>query len=241
MKRILVFLLCLAVVEVVSNKVWANELGPVLVNAHPDAVFAPAGFDDNDDVQIVVEGMLSDTCHKSGPIYTRIDADKKTIYVTPMAYYYPGSWCAQVEVPFVRTVALGIFPRGSYSIVVEQGDGKFAKMADLPIAVSKNSGPDDYLYAPVTDVEVRTQGTTPKLVLRGKFTNTCMHLTEVKMVNAPKNVLAVMPIAEMGTENCKAEIRAWETTVEIKTPLQGKTLVHVRSLDGQSVNRVVEF
>lgn len=95
MKRILVCLVVLCSVAMIPVKVMAQDFKPALVVQEPENVFTPMGFDDNDDVQIVLYGNLTDTCHKSGPVYTRVDRDRKTIYVRNTVYFYSGCWCAE--------------------------------------------------------------------------------------------------------------------------------------------------
>lgn len=228
-----------------SSQAWAVVSRPVLVKHLPEKVFVPMGFDDNDDVQIVLEGTFPDTCYKVGPVTAVVDRENRKILLQAQAYHYPNCWCIQVRVPYLKTVSLGVLPTGEYDLLMQEKDGAYGKAALVPVGASTNEGPDDYLYAPVADAEVEVPegGGDPVLVLRGTFQNSCMKLREVRTINNPTEVVSVLPISEMpaapGPE-CREERRAFTERVALKGLQASKTLVHVRSLNGQSLNRLVE-
>ncbi|MBI3556269.1 MAG: hypothetical protein HY074_08395 [Deltaproteobacteria bacterium] len=244
MNKVLVNLAILFSVVIISAKAaTAQDFKPVLLVQEPEHVFTPMGFDDNDNVQMVLHGYLSDTCHKTGPVYTRVDKEHKTIYVRNTVYFYSGCWCAAVLTPYLQTLNLGLLGVGSYDVVVEKPDGTFQKMAALPVAVAKTPSPDDYLYAPVDHLHF-TQRQAPQsseITLSGVFRNSCMTLKDVKVTYRPNHVVEVQPIAEMDTTNCTIDAKPFEATVKINPAYRGTALIHVRSLNGQSLNQVVDL
>lgn len=226
-----------------SQNVSAHDFKPELVVQPPENTFAPLGFDDNDNSQVVLYGNLPNTCHKAGPTHYKVDKDRKTVFIRNEVYFYPGCWCAEVLVPYLQTVNLGMLPAGEYDIVVENSDGTFKKMSTIPVAVSRTASPDDYLYAPVEQLHfVSAQGGNPAEVeLSGTFLNTCMSLKDILVNYRPNHVIEIQPIAAMEKTDCSNEPRPFKAKVKIKDSVHGRALLHVRSLNGQALNRVVDL
>jgi hypothetical protein len=235
------FSVLFAMLTLGSSAALAESLKPALVLQPTENVFAPLGFDDNDNVQLVLYGNLSDTCHKAGPVKTRIDREAKTIYISNHSYYYTGCWCADVLVPFTSTVNLGIVAAGNYNVVLEKEDGGFEKMAELPITIARSNSPDDYLYAPVDHVQFNAKQGAREITISGTFQSSCMTLNNVKVTYRPNHVIEILPIADMAESGCRPEARPFESTIKVRDDVHGRALIHVRSLNGQSINRVVEL
>ena len=223
---------------------------PATVDVAPDRVFTPLGFDDNDNAQIVLDGSLPDTCYKLGPTRIRVDHEAHKIFLRQQAFYYPGGWCAEVRIPYVQTVDLGILKSGQYDIQVEQEGQKAKSFASLPVAIATTSSPDDFLYAPITEAHlerapVGMDASKPPfttLVLNGYFTSSCMVFQRVKMNVRTNNVIEVLPIVNMErATNCAQVTNEFSIQVSLKEIPTGRYLIHVRSLNGQSINRIVEL
>lgn len=246
-KGIIAFVLCLSALAHADGSFEAFQ--PALIPITPDRIFAPLGFDDNDNVQIVLDGELADTCYKLGPTQFKLDAVRQKIYVQQQAYYYPGAWCAQVRVPYVQTVNLGLLPAGQYELVVQSEDGTVKPVASLPVTISASRSPDDFLYAPVTDVYLEKsfgalegRESFYTLYINGQFNNSCMKFKDLKMNVRANNVIEVLPIVEMDRSgSCSQIVTDFNVGVSLKNVAKGRYLLHIRSLNGQSVNRVVEL
>jgi hypothetical protein len=220
------------------------------VNVLPDRVFTPLGFDDNDNVQVVLDGTLADTCFKLGPTQVHVDHEAHKIVLRQQAYYYPGGWCAEVRIPYAQTVDLGIMQAGQYQVLLERPDHSLVEAASLPIAIATTSSPDDFLYAPVTEVTIAHRNTTEggeskadvTLTLGGTFASSCMTFHEAKVNVRPNNVIEVLPIVDLRRGvDCATVATEFSVPVSIKGVAHGRYLFHVRSLNGQSVNRVVDL
>ena len=241
------YLVCLSVVLSIvtsARSSLASDFKPAIVVQTPENVFAPMGFDNNDNAQIVLYGNLPDTCHKAGTVRYRIDKSRKTIFIRNEVYFYSGCWCADVLVPYIQTVNLGVLREGNYEIVVEAPDGSFKKMARFPVSVSTTAGPDEYLYAPVENVHFKKgNGSEPSEVLiTGAFRNSCMYLEDVKVTYRPNHVIEIQPVAGMQKGNdCVPDFRLFSAKVELKDSVHGRALIHVRSLNGQALNQVIEL
>lgn len=222
---------------------------PILVKAPVEKIFVPLGFDTNDNIEIFYHGHFPNSCYKVGPAKAVVDEAKKTISVQASAYYYAGSFCAQMLVPFDGSIKMGIMPQGEYSVVVD-GDAQVTEAA-LQIKVANTQNPDDYLYAPVDSVRLvanQTEESDVKIKVEGSYPFMfvgCMVLRDVKTSLTPGNVLVVQPIAELvdGPEClAQADDKKFSYTKPLGfTPKKEEYLIHARSTSGSSVNKIVDF
>ncbi|MBI2646196.1 MAG: hypothetical protein HYW85_04075 [Deltaproteobacteria bacterium] len=209
---------------------------PRLLEVGVSDVFVPQGFDDNDNAQVVVEGIFPTTCYKLGPV--KVDINEDTIKITPQAYFYHGP-CLQVMVPYKQEINLGILKAGTYklNILPDCPENRHT----LSIAHSTNSGPDDYLYAPIESARVVSKE-RPTVRLHGVFSNSCMSLDRVVTHSESNRVVAILPIAKYENNGaCLDVLTPFHKDVQIKDPLKGRTLLHVRSLNGTAVNVIEDF
>jgi len=226
-----------------GNALGADNLPglPELVKVLPQQVFAPSGFDDNDNAQVVVTGTLSSTCYKAGPATAKVDQTAKKIYVETQAYFYPGCWCLQVETPFSTVLDLGPIASGTYEVVGYAQNGTTRTLGNLPVAISAQADADDYLYAMVNDAYVTQANGGRQLVLNGQLGNDCISLKEVKVIRKKDSVIEVLPITEYKNNTlCRQVTIPFQTEVDLGAPIRAKTLIHVRSLSGQSINKMID-
>jgi hypothetical protein len=212
---------------------------PELIPMASDALFAPPGFDSNDTAQIVVHGILPNTCYKAAAPEFTVDKDQKTITVTPQAYTYSGCWCAPVTSTFTRTLDLGILPVGDYRVLERDTLGKVRSETSLPVAPAVTSAADDFLYAPVATAVVRRTGADNELVMSGSFSADCMEIQDVKVMNRRPHIIEVLPMAAYKTgSTCKTAAQPFEVRAKLPAVEPGNTLVYIRSLNGQSISLV---
>lgn len=207
---------------------------PGLVRTSFQTSYIPDGFDSNDHVQVTGEGYFPNTCYRPASIDLRIDHKRKTIQLVPLAYYY-GGYCAQMIVPFDRTIDIGILKTGKYHIY--QAD-EALPFGDVKIRAATNSGPDDFQYAPIEQAYVESKDGQTQLHIQGKFTKSCMKLIDVN-VEVQSNVLVVRPISEEDESPCEDGEFAFERSVAFKAP-KGRYLLHVRTLNANSINKLVD-
>jgi hypothetical protein len=216
---------------------------PQLVIVTPTKVFTPYGFDDNDNAQVVVQGNFPNTCYKVGPVETAINPRTHEVRLTSYAYFYDGCWCLDVLVHFTQVVNLGVLDKGQYKVEIQSKDGASHELATLPIAAARSPGPDDHLYAPVREASLESPASDGSriLVLRGNFPNTCMKYQETKIFYRAPNTIEVLPLSVMSGQDCRDVSSPFEIKVALKPTQTGETLIHIRSLNGQSVNLTTEF
>lgn len=214
--------------------VFAAEAGqPTRAEVPLEHVFAPEGFDDNDVTQIVVAGQFPDTCHKVGPTEVRTSEKTGKLEVTQTAYRYSDD-CQRAIVPFTQVVALGLLKAGDYDIDDMTSSSLVGR---LSVARATKTTADDFLYAPVVDADV-LRG---EVEVRGTFTDRCTKLKNV-IVKASKDSIVVQPIVTRYGDAAQCGFRLVPFRVRVKLPgnvTRGTYLLHVRSMSGQAINKVV--
>jgi hypothetical protein len=222
------------------------QTAPELIEVQPDTIFAPAGFDDNDNAQVVLHGTFPDACHKIGPTELVINHERREIAVIAKAYYYRNALCAQVRQRWSKPVELGPLPSANYRVVARMTGRADQAKAELPVGIAQVSRPDEHDYAAVTDAVVTglARDEQATLELFGTHAMTCLRVTEVRTVYTAKNVIEVMPIIQVNPDvPCAYPFLPipFKKTVQLERRFKGPVLVHVRSVEGSAVNRVVEF
>lgn len=214
----------------------------------PEKAYIPTGFDDNDLVEFVVAGNLPNTCYSAG-IFTAVPfVEQKQIIIKQEALYYPKSWCVMSLVPYRETVKIGVLPAGEYEVLFVGADGKLASSSKrVHVGESRLTARDEFTYAVVENVGLKrgasTAGEGRKLVMEGSLVNSCMSMKEVRLIQNDPEVIELLPITQTASEGviCQPELRPFEVEVQLPAGLSGEKLIHVRSLNGQSFNRVVRF
>jgi hypothetical protein len=247
-----------ALVLLISSSAFSNpipvesrlESKPQSILLIPRNTFIPSGFDDNDNVELIVSGYLPNTCYRAGSATVQVDQKRKKIFLQNTAFFYSDCWCAQVTVPYMHTVNLGILNAGQYQVYAQDGMNQPQVQGQLNVVESKTASPDEFLYAPVQEIFMQTSidhGQPGKLestlVVRGQFSSDCMHLQDdVKVLYRSQNIVEVFLTSTLDTHrDCQTVSVPFETQVKIHSPWKGSTLIYVRSLNGQAVSKVIDF
>jgi hypothetical protein len=213
--------------------VRADDPQGTLVIVPAEGIFIPNGFDDNDQALVVLDGYLPNSCHKLVGSEVKKDPTTGAITVLQYARRFDGI-CLQVRVPYFREVDLGVMPMGETPVSTLGAPNETLKVVE-----STNAGPDDYLYAAVDSARIEGDPASGRYfaVLQGRFTNTCMKLKQVVIHDSGRTV-EVLPIIEMVDQDGCQEAEIPYSWME-KLPdgmTAGRHLLHVRSLNGKSVN-----
>ena len=236
---------------VVSQSANAQSVMPVLRNAPIDQIFVPQGFDDNDTVEVILHGHFSDSCNKIGPALGSVDEASSTVVVGARAFSYNGNECIPMSIPFVQSVKLGQLKAGTYQVQLRGFESTVSKT--LTVVPATVATADDNLYAPVEDLSFTQNVKDPssfKLVVGGLFPKVeggCLKVKELKAFLAPSpDVLVVLPIAEFEKDVAKCPAtqnprdRMFRVSKKLKLDLKNDLLIHVRVLNGLSLNKVFE-
>lgn len=216
------------------------------IRIHPEEVFVPTGFDDNDNIQLVISGNYASNCYNDGPTQVSVDRAAKKVRIAYEARYIQ-KICLEMQMPYSSVVSLyTTLDAGEYSVesVTEDSVKQLGTFTVKP-SKSKNGEPtkqDDFLYAPVDAVIVNFSGSVQKLKIQlaGTFHNSCLSIKEVNVIQNSPKVIEILPIMQKKANVvCVAKTIPFVHQLEAYVQVTGRVLVHVRTMNGQSENKVV--
>lgn len=249
--RILSSIVCLCSGFFLANVALS---APANISSPVEKIYVPNGFDSNDNVQVIMSGTFPNSCYKTGKSGSSVDLQSKTVLVWAKSFDYSGAGhiCTQALVPFIQEVNVGILPPGKYKVKFA---GDPAISSTLEVAPHRIESPDDHLYAPVTsamvlDADIKADESDnylrKTLTLTGRFPYLfvgCLIMKEVIIDNSASDVLVAMPVAEeIDDERCgQAPTHDFKVEVPINEVLSGDVLLHIRVMNGHSLNQVLSF
>lgn len=198
-------------------------------------VFVPVGFDSNDEVEVVLDGYLPDTCYKLAFSRVELDDATKTFVVRQYARKVLGV-CFETPVPFTTEVALGQVKIGEYTVASRGGEAQ-----PLEVNAAIHDGPDDFMYAPIDAVRVEKapDGKRLQAVIEGRFTSSCMQFAELRLIDSGRTLQLLPIIVLLQQDDCRIVERPFREIVALPRGMtSGRHLLHVRSLNGKAQNTV---
>ena len=213
----------------------ASASDATLVPVSAQYLFVPKGFDDNDSIEVVVDGYLPSTCYKQTEPKITVDELARTVTVQPMALLFQGI-CLDVLVPFTEVARVGILSTGEYRVSTPSNTEQL-----MQVARSTNAGPDDNLYAPVDSVHVTVEPENQKIYaeIDGRYTNTCMAWEKATVIDT-SDTIQLLPIIKMNESPDCQELEFPFKIVKVELPWRGpgRYLLHTRGLNGKATNAV---
>ncbi len=214
---------------------------PSLVPFPIESAFIPQDYDNYDSVKIVVTGTFPTTCYKVGPDVKNIDANTKVLKISQMAYQYHNPRCVRFPVKFSKVIQVGFIATDRdvvYTVKDSNDDSSF--LGKLPVRAISNLHANDIIYAPVSDAYVDPQ--RKEAVLKGWLPDSCSNLADIRISRSSKDVLLIQPILKHSSDtNCIAGNFPYERTVPIPTLESGTYLLHVRSINRESLERIFKW
>lgn len=212
---------------------------PEKVSVALTEAYIPGGFDSNDRAQIVIEGYFPNSCYRVGPYEKQLNTSSQELNIRQTAYKYKGQ-CLMMMVPFNQTVQVGLLKASTYK-VKDASTGR--DLGALPVATASNSSPDEHLYANINEAYVGViDGNKKSIVLQGELPGDCWAVKETRTVLDGRKVIAVLPIIEKIREtNCSDYRMPFVSTAEIPRVEAGRYLLHVRSLNGLAINKLIDL
>ncbi|MCB9094473.1 MAG: hypothetical protein H6621_05320 [Halobacteriovoraceae bacterium] len=241
--RLLVLSLLLLSFQSYSQEVRRSTVAVPFTN-----VFIPYGFDNNDIVEIVVSGILPTLCHQNPRVEIK-ERSGDTIKLVVYAEKLNSSdmLCFNSMTPYYLPVELGPLDYGSdgkYKIFIEKFfDIENRRSLDqrgyyLQITKSKGRLQNENLYA---NVEYVYQVGPRTIEISGVHPSTCID-PDIELIGVPNtlgNVISVLPITRKipGKDCSRQELVPFKIQYEVPKKLtKSEILIHVRKIDGTSVN-----
>lgn len=197
-------------------------------------IYSPDGFDSNDNVEVIVEGFLPNLCYRSPMSEVEVKGDKIDIKISALSSEKENPYCPEMVVPFLEKIDVGIMDKGLYDIYVN-GKSIYELQGKIKVNESVSDAIDEEVYANVEYIE-RVRGSR-NVLLKGHNPSDCFVLEKVEFYDNDKDVYSVLPKMKQISDFCPMKMIPFEYEVEVPNKLkQDKLLLHVRVMDGQSVN-----
>lgn len=206
-------------------------------------VYFPNGYDDNDQVEIVLFGYLPNGCYKAGPVKVEVkdgnEGEKGQIDIEALMVHYDRELCTDILVEYNETVRVGFLKAKEYKINLTQQP--LMKVTTLTVAPSMRPERDDFTYLPVEQIELAKTTSGQEIILSGTlpFQRSRCIRPDTHKVTVDQGVLVIQPIAKV--EECEGQKKQpFEYRVPLKSDQQVKEgmMVNVRTLNGRAVNKV---
>ncbi|NOT78975.1 MAG: hypothetical protein HOP07_08220 [Bacteriovoracaceae bacterium] len=200
-------------------------------------VFTPAGFDSNDSVELVVTGYLPNLCFKAPQSQVYIKDGKINVSVKANKNQNGLGFCADVIVPFIEHIKVGVLDKGKYEIVVNENTS-WAKRSSIAILEASSNSIDEVIYADVDDV-VREDEGSRKVLLKGYNPSDCFELKEIVVLDNGVDTYSILPKMKQVRAFCPKKMIPFTYEMDVPEKLVAdKVLLHVRVMDGRAVNTI---
>ena len=239
-----------ATVAFLAAALHAEPSRPMKEPLRVNTIFIPQeGFDDNDNVEFVLDGELKNACFQLGMSSVKIEGN--VISVSLESHRADDTYCTQDDavlpeaiqapVPFYKEIELGQLKAGQYTLRYETTSVVVNKTFN--VAQAPTNRQDSLNYAPVENASIDSivkTGDNVKLRLTGVLTSSCMHLRDEALVSLEGDVVVVQPLVRVDlTSNCLMYLRPFSQEVMFPNLTEGRYLIHIRSMNGGALNRVL--
>ncbi len=213
-----------------------------VVVAPTDHIFVPKGFDNNDSVEVVVTGSFTSSCYSRN--ITKVSVAGAQIDISIDAIEKKDKeeserLCALMLVPFKEVVSVGLLPAGLYTVTVNKGT-KYEVVSTLMVDKTESSLIDDYTYLDVLYIEPLEASNMYKV--KGMRYSPCLELDRFETISNNKDTISVLPIMKKVSDFCPMKMTpvVYETEIDTSSLPSAKLLLHVRTMDGKSVNTLIQ-
>jgi hypothetical protein len=185
--------------------------------------------------RVMVSGYLPNLCYKAPRAEYKIAPGEINIKLTAMVES-SNTICAEMAVPFLESVAVGTLNKGNYTVNVNKGS-PYSKSTAMKVFEPRSNSLDEFTYASVDYVKLEQSSRVA--VLNGYNPSDCFVLDKVEIVSNKKNTYSVLPIMKQIRDFCPMKMIPFEYPFMVPQDLTAeKVLLHVRSMDGRSVNTI---
>ncbi len=227
-----------AIALLALSPVFAQQV----IDAPVDHLFVPSGFDNNDNVEVVVTGYFPNPCYKRNDVKVDVRGDVVDIKVTALVSDDKSAACAAMIVPFKETVNVGNLQAGDYKVNVNRST-RFEINEEMAVVEAASQNQDDHLYAMVDYIELGFMGgESGSAQLVGWKLSDCLELERVEYVPNKKDTVTILPIMKRVREFCPMKMTPLIIPVAFNPESfsNDKILLMSRTVDGRSVNTIVE-
>jgi hypothetical protein len=220
------------------NKTYSKKrIRKSIVFASVNKVFIPKGYDSNDNIEVVISGYFNSLCYKFNKIKTKIDTRRKIIKVGVTAIKTHKKNCLKVLVPFKEIVSLGILPHGKWKIYVNK-NSLYHVESNFSVSLSDSELIDNHVYSSVDYVQYIGGN---RFELFAFIPSSCFSFEKIEVYFNGKDTFSILPILRQDIDFCPYKMIHMSVPFEVDlSRVSGKSfLIHVRSLEGKSFNKVI--
>jgi hypothetical protein len=225
----------------VSAPLYAQA--PRVIDAPVDHLFVPSGFDNNDNVELVVTGYFPNPCYGRNNVAVKVVNDEIQVRVTALVRQEEkAEACAAMIVPFKEVVPVGNLQGGDYKVVVNSNT-RFELTDQLKVVEAASQNQDDHIYAVVDYIELGfLGGESGSAQLVGWNPSDCLALDHVEYVSNGKDTLSILPIMKKIRDFCPLKMVPLTIPVNFNPESfsHPKILLMSRTIEGKSVNTIME-
>lgn len=216
------------------------EASPKVVLSPVDHLFIPHGFDNNDNVEVIVTGKFPNPCFAKNKVNVDIKGEEIIVTVTALMREV-GIGCPDIPVPFKEEITLGNLQGGDYKVSINK-NSRYELKEKMNIAVSSSSGVDDHYYAVSEYIDFGfTGGASGHALLIANSPNSCLKFDRVEYLSNKKDTISVLPILKRIPGPCAEVTERLEIDLnyDISKLKSEKILLFVRSMEGKSINGLI--
>lgn len=222
------------------------------VEIEVDNLLAPVyGYEEKNNIDLVVYGSLPNVCYSLDEYKIEKDLTNHVVQVRQFANLDRTGICEhpenlpaqmQMKIPFVTEISLGRLKVGDFKIAYLKTGG-LTGVRPLNISPNQAIRVDTLPYAAVSNVHV------PEMIngrdeievkITGFLNSTCTVLEDQVQVLPQDDVLVLLPTLKTKTGVVCAEVLVpFEKVVNLGKRSPGHYLIHTRSMNGKSINRVI--
>jgi hypothetical protein len=204
-----------------------------------DHIYAPAGFDSNDNTEIVITGYLPNLCYKAPKSTVTVKNGKISVTMNAMRRNNGMALCTVIKLPYTETVDIGVLDKGKYQVAVNEKTS-LEFLGKLAVAEATSNSIDDVIYANVEKVE-RLVSDKRTVLLTGYNPSDCFELKEIIVKDNGSDTYSILPKMKQVKEFCPKKMIPFTYEFEVPETLSAeKVLLHVRVMDGRAVNAFFE-
>lgn len=218
-----------------------------------EALLAPTvGYEAKNDIQVVLYGVLPNACYTLDGASAQKDPITNSVSVKQFAFRDRTGVCAEDATlpphmsavqPFTNVVSVGRLAVGDFTFIFDVMSGGQAERV-LHIASDVTPTVDSLPYASVSNTtlpDVINGKDDLNVTVQGVLTSTCSELNEEVKVMKEADVFVLLPtIKQKFGVFCAQVLIPFEKKINLGKAAPGLYLVHTRSMNGRSLNRVVQ-
>ncbi len=237
-------MLRLAALFILISSNLFGQFAPMEEHVPLTNIFIPEGFDNNDIVEIIVEGYTPSLCHYEPKINVKIE--NKMIYLSAISQYKAQSDCIKSMVPFQKVVKIAKdLEAGIYTIMIEDFFNLKTKKVitsqfRLKVKNSRSSTHDEKIYANIEYIIPRSSNS---IDLIGYHPSSCYKKDKVQ-IKKISNTIVILPQLkiEKYAKCWPPKMVPFKYSIDIPQEYlsEEKILIHIRKMSGKSINYIFD-